>query len=71
MLAAYVAGVAWGLLKIDARPLARVGMALAWPLGPAAFVVTVIILIAAAAIAFPVFGAALLAVGIAAWALLA
>jgi hypothetical protein len=69
-LLVYVVGVAWGLFKIDAGPAARVGLALAWPLGPAAFIVIVTMLLAAAAIAFPAFGAVLLAAGIAAWALL-
>jgi len=55
-LLAYVAGVAWGLIKIDARPGVRIGLAALWPLGPLAFLVTLAVLVAAAAIAFPVFG---------------
>ncbi|MBI4265722.1 MAG: hypothetical protein HY657_15210 [Acidobacteria bacterium] len=56
----YVAGVAWGLLAIDARPAARVGLALLWPLGPLAFVLVVAILLAASLVAFPMFGVGVL-----------
>jgi hypothetical protein len=57
----YGAGVVIGLLAGDARPAARLGLALLWPLGPAAFVVTLAVLLAASLIAFPVIGAAALA----------
>jgi hypothetical protein len=68
--ALYVAGVAWGLIMIDARPPARVGLALLWPLGPIAFVITITILLAASLIAYPAFGAAvLIGAGIAWWLL--
>ena len=64
----YVAGVVWGLIVIDARPLARTGLALVWPLGPIAFAVTLAILLSAAAIAYPAFGAIVLtAAGVAFW----
>ena len=53
----YVAGVVCGLLVIDAHAGVRMGLALLWPLGPAAFLVTVTILLAASLIAFPAFGA--------------
>lgn len=49
----YVAGVAWGLLRTDARPLERVVLSLLWPLGPIAFLVTVATLVAASVIAYP------------------
>ena len=66
----YVVGVAWGLVRIDARPLARVVLALFWPLGPLAFVVTLAILFAASLIAFPLFGVVVLtAVGMVWWTL--
>ncbi|MSO81970.1 MAG: hypothetical protein EXQ53_01550 [Acidobacteria bacterium] len=69
-LAVYVAGVAWGLLMIDGRPATRLGLALLWPLGPLAFVLTMTILLAASLIAFPAFGAGvLIAAGVAWWAL--
>ncbi len=68
--AVYVAGVAWGLLAIDARPAARVGLALLWPLGPLAFAVTIAVLLVASLVAYPAFGAAvLLAVAMVWWAL--
>ena len=61
----YVLGVLAGLVFTDARPLARVGLALAWPVAPLAFVVVVSGLLLAALYIFPVFGA-VVAVGIAA-----
>jgi hypothetical protein len=48
----YGAGVLVGLVMGDARPAARVGLALAWPVGPIAFIVTVAMLLAATPIAF-------------------
>lgn len=67
----YVAGVACGLLMSDARPLERFVLAVLWPLGPIAFVVTITILLGASAIAYPMVGVPILiALGIAAWALL-
>ena len=69
-LVVYVSGVVWGLVAIDARPAARVGLALVWPIGPLAFVVVVTIQLAASLIAYPAFGAAvLIAGGVAWWAL--
>jgi hypothetical protein len=53
----YVAGVIIGIARTDARWPARLGLALAWPLGPIAFAVTLGILLAASAIAFPLVGA--------------
>jgi len=60
----YVAGVVWGLFVIDAHPGVRIGLAVLWPLGPIAFVVTLTVLLAASLIAFPIFGATVLALGI-------
>ena len=57
----YVAGVAWGLLVIDARAGVRIGLAVLWPLGPIAFIVTLTVLLAASLIAFPIFGAVVVA----------
>lgn len=48
----YLAGVIVGLLMTDARPLTRIALALLWPLGPIAFVLTVGMLLLAAPIAF-------------------
>jgi hypothetical protein len=61
----YVLGVLAGLIFTDARPLARVSLALAWPVAPLAFVAVVSGLLLAALYIFPVFGA-VVAVGIAA-----
>ena len=59
----YVLGVLAGLILTDARPLARLGLALAWPVAPLAFVVVVTGLLLAALYIFPVFGAAVVALG--------
>ena len=61
LLLVYLAGVVVGVLIIDARGLARLGLALLWPLGPLAFVVTISILLLALPIAFPVAGTLVLA----------
>jgi hypothetical protein len=61
VLAIYVVGVVWGLIRIDARTGVRIGLAVLWPLGPLAFVVTLAVLVGAAAIAFPAFGVLLAA----------
>ena len=65
--AVYVAGVVLGLLVIDGRPAERVGLALVWPIGPIAFVITITILIAASLIAFPAAGAAAVLGGVVVW----
>lgn len=64
----YVAGVVWGLLKSDARPVERVVLSILWPLGPLAFVVTVAVLIGASVIAYPlVMVPALAAIAVVWW----
>ena len=63
----YAVGVIAGLVLTDARPPARVALALAWPIGPLAFVVVVSGLLVAALYLFPVFGAVVAAGGVAAW----
>ena len=63
----YVAGVLIGLTLGRDRPPVRLALALAWPLGPLAFGVTVSMLLAVAAIAFPTFGALLVAAGAVGW----
>jgi hypothetical protein len=62
----YGVGVVIGLAATDARPAARLGLALLWPIGPAAFVVTLAVLAAASLIAFPIVGGLVLA-GALAW----
>jgi hypothetical protein len=69
-LVVYGVGVVIALWRTDASWPIRVALALLWPIGPMAFVVTVAILLAASLIAFPVFGAVVaLAGGIAWWVL--
>ena len=63
----YVVGVAVGLIFTDARPLARTGLALAWPIAPLAFVVVVSGLLLAALYIFPLFGAVVAVAGAAGW----
>ncbi len=63
----YGAGVLVGLAGTDAPAASRLGLALAWPLGPAAFVLTVATLLVAASITFPAFGALLAAAAAASW----
>ena len=63
----YAMGVIAGLILTDARPLARLVVALAWPIGPLAFVVVVGGLLVAALYLFPVFGALVAAGVVAAW----
>ncbi len=55
-LAVYAGGVLLGLALTNARWPVRLGLALAWPLGPLAFVLTVALLLAVAAVVFPIFG---------------
>jgi len=52
ILTLYLAGVAIGLWRTDAKPLARLALAMLWPIGPLAFVVTVAMLLAASPFAF-------------------
>ena len=50
-LTVYLAGVAIGLWRTDGPPAARAGLALLWPLGPLAFIVTISGLVVAAVVA--------------------
>ena len=63
----YAGGVLVGLARIDAPPRVRTALALLWPIGPVAFLVTIAVLIMASLIAFPVFGAAAVVVTGLAW----
>ncbi len=69
-LTVYLVGVVVALFTIDARGPARLGLALLWPVGPIAFVVTITILLLALPIAFPVMGTVVLAALIGAIAIL-
>lgn len=55
--ALYIGGLVLGLLLTDGPIRSRIALALFWPLGPLAFVMTVSALTIAAMIAFPIFGA--------------
>ena len=66
-LAIYAVGVFAGLLLTDARPLARLVIALSWPLGVAAFAVIVSILLVAAMLVFPLFGVLAFAAAVTVW----
>lgn len=48
----YLVGVAIGLWRTDAKPMTRLALAVLWPIGPLAFVVTVAMLLAASPFAF-------------------
>ena len=63
----YVAGAALALWRTDAGWPSRMALALLWPLGPVAFLVTITILLGASLIAFPVVGALVVAAGLLAW----
>lgn len=66
-LVLYAAGCVIALWRTDAGWPARAALALLWPLGPLAFLVTVSALVAAACIAFPLVGAAALGAGLVWW----
>jgi len=53
LVAIYVLGLLIGLVFADAGPLARIGLALLWPLAIAAFAATVAALILVALVALP------------------
>ena len=67
MLGVYLVGVVVGLLATQGGPGTRLLLAVLWPLGPLAFLITVGGLLIVAAIAFPVFGVILAGVAAAAW----
>lgn len=66
-LIVYAAGVLLALWRTDASWPIRIAMAILWPIGPLAFIVTVSILLAASVIAFPLFGAGVAVAGVLAW----
>lgn len=65
--AVYAAGALVALARSDAGWGSRLLFALLWPVGPVAFVVTVALLVAVGMVAFPLFGAVVLAVAGGAW----
>ncbi len=69
--AIYGVGAVLALWRTDAGWPTRIALALLWPLGPVAFLITVAILLGASLIAFPVVaGLIAAAVAAAAWWLL-
>jgi hypothetical protein len=61
MLGVYLVGVIVGLVATQGGPGTRLLLAVLWPLGPLAFLITIGGLLIVAAIAFPVFGVILAA----------
>jgi hypothetical protein len=66
----YLLGVIVGLIATQGGVATRLVMALLWPLGPLAFIITATGLLVVAGIAFPLFGVILAGVVAAAWWLL-
>jgi hypothetical protein len=66
-LLVYVAGVAVGLWRVDGSPASRLTVALLWPLGAIAAVVTITALILAAMLLFPWVGIASVLLAILIW----
>ena len=59
----YATGVAVGLWRVDGSPAARLIVALLWPLGLVAAVVTIGALLVSAAVLFPMVGLAAVVIG--------
>jgi len=69
--AIYALGALVALWRTDASWPTRLALAVVWPVGPLAFLITIAILVAASLIAFPLVGGAIVAAGvIAAWFLM-
>ena len=62
LLAIYVAGAVLALWRTDATWPTRIALALLWPIGPAAFLITVAILVGASLVAFPLVAGGIAAV---------
>ena len=65
--AVYAAGALLALWRTDASWPIKVALALLWPIGPLAFLVTVAILLGASLIAFPVIAGIVAVLAAAAW----
>lgn len=71
LVATYVGGLLLALWRTDAAWPTRIALALLWPLGPLAFVLTVALLLGASLIAFPAVAGVIAAVAAGVlWALL-
>lgn len=66
----YIVGVVVGLIATQGGVWTRLVLALLWPLGPLAFLITVGGLLVVALIAFPLFGVVLAAAAAVGWWLL-
>ena len=60
----YAAGALMAIWRTDAAWTTRLALAVLWPVGPLAFLVTVSILLAASLIAFPVVAGVIAAVAV-------
>ena len=69
-LGVYLLGALVALVRTDAGWGTRVLLAALWPVGPLAFALTVATLVAVGMVAFPPFGAAVVAAAGAVWYLL-
>ncbi len=58
----YAAGFVLAFVKTDDKLLVRFGLALAWPLGPLALIVTLSIFFVVLIIAFPLVGFAIIVI---------
>ena len=65
-LVVYIAGALVALWRTDALWPTRVVLAALWPIGPAAFALTVSLLLVVSLFVFPLFGAVVIA-GLVAW----
>jgi hypothetical protein len=70
LLIVYLAGAVAGLIWTDAPFPGRLVLAILWPAGAVAFVVTVAILLAASLIAFPIVAGGVAVAGVGLWWLL-
>ncbi|MFN8061951.1 MAG: hypothetical protein U0Q12_22525 [Vicinamibacterales bacterium] len=67
-LVVYIAGALVGLVRTESvSPLERVALAILWPVGPLAFVLTVALMVAVACVAWPWLGVAAALGGATAW----
>lgn len=55
-LVLYLAGAGIALWRTDSPWPSRLGLAILWPIGPLAFLLTVALLLAASVVAFPAIG---------------
>jgi hypothetical protein len=70
LAAIYVAGIVWYVFVSDARPVERLALAVLWPVGPLALVVTLVVLLVASVVAYPLVMAAVLGTAAVRWWLL-